>query len=85
DGLINLCENAGWKMDVVIGDYPIEINLLNDDCNYIKDRSKGKKSHYQRVAFENFLHEISIEKTNKLYEALADLGLGRSLIGVFTK
>jgi 2-polyprenyl-3-methyl-5-hydroxy-6-metoxy-1,4-benzoquinol methylase len=84
-GLINLCKKAGWKKLKVISDYPIEVNLLNDDCNYIKDVSKGKKSHFQRVAFENLLHETSVEKTNKLYEALADLGVGRALIGVFTK
>jgi 2-polyprenyl-3-methyl-5-hydroxy-6-metoxy-1,4-benzoquinol methylase len=85
EGLINLCMDSGWKEMVTIGDFPIEINLLNDFSNYIKDGTKGKSSHNQRVAFENLLHEISVEKTNKFYEALANLGLGRQIIGIFTK
>jgi 2-polyprenyl-3-methyl-5-hydroxy-6-metoxy-1,4-benzoquinol methylase len=85
DGLINLCSSAGWKNFRTIGDFPIEINLLNNNTNYIKDKAKGKSSHFQRVEFENLLHDISIEKTNRLFEALADLGLGRALIGIFIK
>ncbi|MBI5403284.1 MAG: class I SAM-dependent methyltransferase [Ignavibacteriae bacterium] len=85
EGLENLCQSAGWKKIKIISDYPIEVNLLNDDCNYIKDSKKGKNTHFQRIEFENLLHEISVEKTNKLFEALAELGMGRSLTGVFIK
>jgi SAM-dependent methyltransferase len=85
EGLNNLCSHAGWKNMVTIGDFPIDINLLNENSNYIKNKEKGKDSHIQRVEFENLLHEISIEKTNRFYESLADLGLGRELIGIFEK
>lgn len=85
EGLESLCKSAGWNKLKIISDYPIEVNLLNGDCNYIKDSKKGKNTHFQRVEYENLLHEISVEKTNKLYEALAELGMGRSLTGVFIK
>ncbi|MNI35168.1 hypothetical protein D3C73_891810 [compost metagenome] len=83
DGLIAVCDAAGWSHKFSMGDYPIDLNILNENTNYIKDKSKGKSCHNQRVAIENLLFKISIEKTNKLYEAMAELGLGRSVIGFF--
>jgi hypothetical protein len=35
------------------------------------------------VFVDNMLHNISVDGTNKLYEALADLGLGRQNIAIF--
>jgi hypothetical protein len=44
----------------------------------------GKGCHQVRVVIENLLHDISPEKTNEFYQALANLGLGRNIIGFFT-
>ncbi len=85
DGLNAICSEAGWHCHCLMGDYPIDFNLLNQNVNYIKDTSKGKSCHHARVEVENLLHSISIEKTNNLYRALADLGLGREIIGFFRK
>jgi 2-polyprenyl-3-methyl-5-hydroxy-6-metoxy-1,4-benzoquinol methylase len=83
DGLISLGNTTGWNCVDVLGDFPIDFNIFNPNTNYIKDRAKGKASHLARVEIENLMHSISIEKTNQLYRAMADLGLGRQIIAFF--
>jgi 2-polyprenyl-3-methyl-5-hydroxy-6-metoxy-1,4-benzoquinol methylase len=85
EGLIKISRKAGWKLEVLVGDFPIDFNLFNENSNYVKDRSKGKAAHKQRYVLENLLHSISIEKVNKFYEVLGDLGLGRQIIALFRK
>ena len=84
-GLANLCAAAGWTESGVMADFPIDWFLLNEHSNYYADGSRGKAAHKARVTLENMLHTISVEKTNTLYETLADMGMGRQLIGFFTK
>ncbi|MFH1910346.1 MAG: class I SAM-dependent methyltransferase [bacterium] len=84
-GLVKLCEVASLKPVRVISDFPIDFNLLNKESNYILNPDKGKSCHQSRVRLEKFIHSVSIEKTNQLYELLADMGLGREIIGIFIK
>lgn len=83
DGLISICEDAGWKCVYTMGDFPIDFNLFNENTDYVEDRSKGKSCHRSRIAIENLLHSISAEKTNELYNILSTMGLGRQIIGFF--
>jgi SAM-dependent methyltransferase len=83
DGLTALCDEAGWRTQCVLGDFPIDFSLFNESTNYVENKSAGKSCHRVRVAVENLMHAVSPEKTNVLYEALADLGMGRQLIGFF--
>ncbi len=83
DGLLALCQAAGWEVRDLVGDFPIDLNLFNPATNYVEDRGAGKACHRTRVAVENLLHGISPEKTNDLYRVLAELGLGRQIIGFF--
>ncbi len=83
DGLINLCSEAGWRDVLIMADYWIDFDLFNPNSNYVENPSIGKASHYARVKIENLLHDISPEKTNRLYEVLAEMGLGRQIIGFF--
>jgi len=85
DGLINLCAEAGWSVEKVLADFPIDFFLLNDSSNYVADSSKGKSCHHARVRLDNLFHNIGVEKSNNLYESLAEMGLGRQIIGFFTK
>lgn len=82
-GLINICEEARWEGFRFLSDFPIDFNLANPEANYILDRKKGKAAHQQRVMLDNLFHQISPEGANNLYEAFADLGLGRQIIGIF--
>lgn len=83
ESLERICEAAGWKKLTILGDHPIDFNLLNPNTNYARDRSVGRSCHLARVEIENLLHGISVEKTIAYYESLADLGLGRAVTGVF--
>lgn len=82
-GLENIAEEAGWKGFRFLADFPIDFNLANKNANYVADRSKGKAAHEQRVILDGLFHSVSVDGTNRLYEALADLGMGRQLIGIF--
>lgn len=83
NSLVALCASADWQMKRMIGDFPIDFLLYNDATNYVENKAVGKSCHRMRVELENLMHMQSPEKTNALYEALADLGLGRELIGIF--
>lgn len=85
DGLTNLCSEIGLIKKNIISDFPIDLNLFNEDTNYIMDSKKGKNCHIARIKIENLLSSISDVKANKLYEALADLGLGRNFTIFLTK
>lgn len=84
-GLKNLVEEANWIHYDSIADFPIEFNLFNPNANYVKDKSKGKGSHLQRLKVENLMNNISVEKTIEIYRILAQMGLGRQIISVFFK
>lgn len=85
DGLTNIAQEAGFHIKKTIADHPIDLDLLSPNSNYVENKNLGKDSHKKRIDTENLLHSISIEKTNKFYEELANLGLGRSITSFFTK
>ncbi|RJF98619.1 class I SAM-dependent methyltransferase [Noviherbaspirillum saxi] len=85
DGLLALCDEAGLRCEDLMADHAIDLSLFNPRTNFVEDKASGKACHHQRIAIENFLHGISPEKTNALYRAMADMGLGRQVIGFFRK
>jgi 2-polyprenyl-3-methyl-5-hydroxy-6-metoxy-1,4-benzoquinol methylase len=82
-GLNRLCDQCGWTTKKNMGDFPIDFNLFNERTNYIENSDAGGNCHLSRIRIENFLHHISVDKTNQLYEVLADMGLGRQIIGFY--
>ena len=85
EGLINICKKANWNTEKIIADFPIDFNLFNPNANYVMDKKAGKGAHLQRIRINNLMHQISIEKTNKYYEALADFGMGRQITAICKK
>ena len=80
-GLRNLAKATGWHVAKVIGDQPIDLNLLNPVTNYVMDRTAGKGAHQTRLAQDNFLlRTASLPAVAAYYEALAGVGLGRSIV-----
>lgn len=80
-GLRNLAEATGWHVAKVIGDQPIDLNLLNPATNYVMNRTAGKGAHQTRLAQDNFLlRTASLPAVAAYYEALAGVGLGRSIV-----
>lgn len=84
DGLINLANYCNWKNEIILGDFPIDFNLYNKSANYVIDKSKGKDAHMQRVILYNLIFENNnINSIIKFYSSLAEIGLGRQIIGFF--
>lgn len=83
DGLISLASDAGWEHCRTVSDFPIDFNLFNPEANYVEDRGRGKGAHKQRQSLDHLFLSISEQGTLDLYEALSNLGLGRSMNSVF--
>lgn len=83
NSLSRLCKAVGWREVKMVSDYPIEMNLLNSNTNYVKDKSKGKSCYWERIKIENLMHNMSIKATISMYEAMTKLDLGRVITGFF--
>jgi 2-polyprenyl-3-methyl-5-hydroxy-6-metoxy-1,4-benzoquinol methylase len=79
DSLESIAAATGWSTHVVLADFPIEWFLLNTSSNYFQDRSLGSLAHNARVELENLLDGQPLEKVNRFFAALADVGMGRNL------
>jgi hypothetical protein len=71
--------DSGFFIRAIVADNPIDLNLLNDNSNYIEDKSKGKNTHFFRVRMDNFLGGIDPDGLLKIYEILGSMGVGRDL------
>lgn len=81
EGLRNLAGATDWRTARLLGDQPIDLNLFNPATNYVLDRSLGKAAHQARLEQDNFLlRTASLPAVAAYYEALADVGLGRSIV-----
>lgn len=80
-GLRNIAAATNWHVAKIIGDQPIDLNLLNPATNYVTDRTAGKGAHHARLAQDNFLLRTApLPAVATYYEALAGVGLGRSIV-----
>ena len=80
-GLRNLAEATGWNIAKVIGDQPIDLNLLNSAANYVMNLAVGKAAHQARLAQDCLLlRTASLPAVAAYYEAMAAVGLGRSIV-----
>ena len=81
EGLRNLAAATGWRTARLLGDQPIDLNLFNPATNYVMDRTAGKAAHQSRLEQDNFLLRTApLPAVAAYYEALANVGLGRSLV-----
>lgn len=84
-GLENIGAAAGLRAVFSMGDFPIDLNLINQNTNYYLDKTKGKSCYAAKVEFENLIHSVSVEGAINFYKSLMDLGIGRCLTTFFTK
>lgn len=78
--LTELLENCGYKVFYKKASFPMELFLLMGDV-YVGDGDLGKICHNKRQNFEQLMNKHGKkEKLDKLYESLAELGLGRQVI-----
>lgn len=80
-GLRNLAQATGWQVADVLGDHPIDLNLLNPATNYVENRAAGRAAHLARVALDNLLEQTnSLPALAAYYRGLAGVGLGRNIV-----
>lgn len=85
ESLINIGNKIGIKTVEYYSDFPIDINLLNENTNYINDKGIGNSCANARNELENLICEISLEKTINLMKSFAELGLGRNIYIYYKK
>jgi 2-polyprenyl-3-methyl-5-hydroxy-6-metoxy-1,4-benzoquinol methylase len=69
-----------WNVTDVLGNFPIDLFLLNDDSNYVHVRERGRACHFARIAFELALWKQGIEKLVAFRRGCAAGGVGRNVI-----
>lgn len=76
DSLTKILKYCGFEIKYMMGDFPMEMFLLMN-YNYVEKKELGSRCHEARVAFES---NISDKVRRKLYETLANEGIGRNII-----
>lgn len=84
ESLRRTAEETGWTCRDLIGDFPIDLFLLHEGSNYVKDRAQGPGAHRARIRFELLLGRREPDRVNDFYRAMAQVGLGRSLTAFLT-
>jgi SAM-dependent methyltransferase len=84
EGLQNLCEANDYAVQSIIGDYPIELNLLKSATNYVESPEIGKSCHQARIITDNIMSDISLDLTLEYYRILAKMGMSRTLTAFLT-
>ena len=82
DSLNKFMLSKGYKEVCQIGDFPIEMFLLDKSTDYYQN-SFGKTAHSIRCSVTNILAELDHKKVIRLLTSFADLNLGRSIIGFY--
>ncbi|MHB9010502.1 MAG: class I SAM-dependent methyltransferase [Carboxydocellales bacterium] len=80
DSLEKLLTKIGYQVELKETSFPMELFILMGD-DYVGDSEVGKKMHKKRVQFEKALVQTGRnEVKRKFYQALAETGLGRTII-----
>ena len=83
DGLNALLAHHGFALQTMLADFPIDLFLFNDKTNYVTDATAGKGCHQARIEIENLMHAQNAQATLDMYAAMAKLGVGRQIMGVY--
>ena len=87
ESLEALARANGFESRSPEGSFPIDWFLAHPGSNYVEDTSAGPGAHFARLFIEHEIENSGERKnlTNRFYEALADLGLGRNLVTFLVK
>lgn len=85
DSLQDTAAATGWSCREIIGDFPIDLFLLHEGSNYVRDRAKGPGAHKARIRAELLIGERDGRDVRDFYSALARIGLGRNLTAFLTQ
>jgi 2-polyprenyl-3-methyl-5-hydroxy-6-metoxy-1,4-benzoquinol methylase len=85
ESIRSLLKSLGFAVRFLMADFPIELYLLNDNSNYVKDRSRGKQAHLARIAADIYIYEQGIDAYIDFFSACAAANLGRNIIAYVSK
>jgi len=83
DTLFNLTNDCKFNVHYYYATYPIEFDLLIENTNYLNNVDVGKYGNNKRLKVDNFLCSQSIKNTIEYYNKLANLNVGRHIVGFF--
>lgn len=81
ESLKSTANATGWHCNSVLADFPIDFYLAHRGSNYVVNQENGPHAHRARLMLEQLIAKRGDEHANRLYEALADVGLGRNITG----
>jgi len=84
EGLRSLAEATGWSERGIATNIPIDWFLYHPASNYYANPSVGKDAHRARMMIEMLISDQDPQKALNLSIALAELGLGREIMAVYT-
>ena len=84
EGLRSLAEATGWSERGISTNIPIDWFLYHPASNYYANPSVGKDAHRARMMIEMLISAQDSQKALDLSIALAELGLGREIMAVYT-
>jgi 2-polyprenyl-3-methyl-5-hydroxy-6-metoxy-1,4-benzoquinol methylase len=76
---------TGWHCRDISADFPIDLFLLHEGSNYVRDRDKGLAAHRARIQMELLLALRPVDEVNDYCRAMARVGLGRTLTAVLAR
>ncbi|OGU66357.1 MAG: hypothetical protein A2499_18995 [Stygiobacter sp. RIFOXYC12_FULL_38_8] len=74
-----LSKRLGYAQQFYLADFPIDLYLLNDNSNYVSDKTKGKQAHLSRIEFINLICEHDLSNATDFLLSLGNIGFGRNL------
>ena len=81
----NIFRETGWKCQKILSDFPVDWFLFHNGSNYIKNKNAGKAAHRAQIKIESEIFRKPFENQCNLFQALANIGMGRNLTGIFKK
>ena len=82
ESLRTTVEATGWQCIDMISDFPVDLFLLHEGSNYVKDPTQGRAAHQAKIQMELMLARRGHEVANNWFRASAAAGIGRSLTAV---
>ena len=84
DSLKSLVSSYNFNVKEVLGDFPIDFFLFNEDSNYLLDSKKGKACHHARMKIDNLMAQMDPQKLVNFRRGCGSSGLGRNAIIYFS-
>jgi len=78
--MAHLLEAEGWQIEEMLGDFPIDLFLLNPDSNYVLDPERGVNCQAARIAAELAIADRGIPQLLEFRRGCAGGEIGRNVV-----